>query len=89
MSFSGLQGSLFSDLITMEEQLHYALFPRLLALAERAWHKSPWEELADKDKREEARKEDWLKFTNTLGNIELPRLDKYDIYYRVPPPGLV
>jgi len=35
----GMQGQLFSETILSEENFYYMVFPRLLALAERAWHK--------------------------------------------------
>lgn len=35
----GMQGQLFSEEIRKTEHLEYMVFPRLLALAERAWHK--------------------------------------------------
>ena len=71
---SGLEGAMWSELIRTADQMHGMIFPRLLALAERAWHKA-----SDFD-------EDWVKFVNTLGYRELARLDKMGVAYRVPPP---
>ncbi|PIW59077.1 family 20 glycosylhydrolase [Shewanella sp. CG12_big_fil_rev_8_21_14_0_65_47_15] len=42
-SFYGLQGHLWSEMVQSDEQAEYMLFPRMIALAERAWHKAPWE----------------------------------------------
>ncbi|VEF26803.1 N,N'-diacetylchitobiase precursor [Shewanella baltica] len=42
-SFYGLQGHLWSEMVQSDEQAEYMLFPRMVALAERAWHKAPWE----------------------------------------------
>lgn len=63
------------------------IFPRMLALAERAWHKASWETIKDKGERNAARTKDWESFSNGLGHKELKRLDKVGIKYRVPPPG--
>ncbi|MCT7945018.1 carbohydate-binding domain-containing protein [Shewanella sp. SP1W3] len=41
--FYGLQGHLWSEMVQSDEQAEYMLFPRMVALAERAWHKAPWE----------------------------------------------
>ena len=38
-----MQGHLWSETVRKSEQLDDMIFPRLLALAERAWHKSSWE----------------------------------------------
>ena len=67
--------------------MHYSLFPKLLAVAERAWHKATWEDETDKTKRDKAKKEDWDKFRAILGHKELPRLEKRNLSYRLPPPG--
>ena len=78
---------MFSKLIRTEEHMHTALFPRLLAVAERAWHKSSWENIHDKEDRETKKRSDWKRFASKLGHHELPRLEKYNISYRIPPPG--
>ncbi len=41
--FYGLQGHLWSEMVQSDEQAEYMLFPRMVALAERAWHRAPWE----------------------------------------------
>jgi hexosaminidase len=82
-----MQAQLWSETLRTREETHYLLFPRLLALAERAWHKAPWESVTAKAAREEQKRSDWMTFANTLGHKELARLDKYGIAYRVPLPG--
>ena len=62
------------------------LFPRLLALAERSWHKASWESIVDKTDRGRESVKDWERFDNTLAYRELGRLDKMGVAYRVPPP---
>ena len=64
-------------------------FPRVLALAERAWHKAPWEYIENPDERKLRQQHDWQSFVKTLGDKELPRLEKLSIRYRVPIPGAV
>ena len=74
LSLPGLEGALWGELIRTADQMHGMIFPRLLALAERAWNKAS------------DFKEDWVKFVNTLGYRELGRLDRMGVTYRVPPP---
>ena len=69
------------------DTLDFMIFPRLLALAERAWHKAEWEGLTNLDGHEKVLLEDWTGFANTLGYKELRRLDDIGIMYRVPLPG--
>lgn len=63
------------------------LFPRLLAVAERAWHKAAWEDIAVAENRNPVKNGDWERFANTLGYRELGRLDKIGVAYRVPTPA--
>ena len=67
--------------------MYSMLFPRLLALAERAWHKASWESIPNTDERDRERADDWIKFANTMTHRELGRLDKMGVAYRVTPPG--
>ena len=83
-----MAGALWSETVRTPEQLHSMIFPRILALAERAWHKASWETEKDLVKRKSLKKKDWEEFANTLGYKELARLDKMNINYRVPPPGV-
>lgn len=78
---------MWSETVRTSEQLHNMIFPRIIALAERAWHKSDWEDIQDKDERNIKIKEEWEKFANTLGYKDLGILDDMGIKYRVPPPG--
>ena len=45
-----MQAQLWTETVRTTEQLHEMLFPRLLAVAERAWHKAPWESVIDEHK---------------------------------------
>lgn len=82
----GIQGQLWGENAISRARMEYLTFPKLLGLAERAWAASPaWAEEADRDAEEAA----WNAFANTLGQREMPRMDQFDIGYRLPPPGAV
>ena len=68
------------------QQFYEMIFPRLIALAERAWHCAAWEGQSV-DKRGKAQEKDWLEFACTLGHKELRRLETEGIPYHIPPPG--
>ncbi|GFR89138.1 beta-hexosaminidase, partial [Elysia marginata] len=85
----GMEAILFGELITSVEILDFMLLPRLLAVAERAWHEAKWEELPVGSERKSQLLADWNKFTNTLAYRELPRLDRLGFKYRIPPPGAI
>ncbi|KAH3867023.1 hypothetical protein DPMN_030148 [Dreissena polymorpha] len=61
--------------------MDYMIFPRILALAERAWHKAPFEETGVSSQS------DWLTFAKALGEKEFRRLEANGVQYRIPPPG--
>jgi len=84
---SGMQAQLWSELIASPADLEYMLFPRLLAFAERSWHKADWEQQPAGQDAESQRHEDWTRFANVLGHRELSRLDSKHIKYRIPLPG--
>ena len=79
---------MWGETIRSADHLQYMAFPRVIALAERAWHKASWEYIQDPDDRQSARDVDWKSFAKTLGEKELLRLDKMGVHYRVPPPGV-
>lgn len=83
-AIKGIQCHIWSELVRDERKLEYMLFPRLLAIAERGWHKGTWEDSAGSEELEK----DWCNFANTIGYKELRRLDEMGISFRIPPPGL-
>jgi len=98
--FAGVQGQVWSETILTDGMLEYMVFPRLLALAERAWHKAEWEVPYDysgaiysqdtdrfTDSMRAARDRDWARFAAILSEKELPKLDRAGIAYRVPTVG--
>ncbi|KKK98596.1 hypothetical protein LCGC14_2641160, partial [marine sediment metagenome] len=75
----------------------YMLYPRLLALAERAWHKAPWELEYNKkgvkyDQNSEhfntnlkqQRAADWQRFAALVGFKEFAKLEQAGRFYRLP-----
>ncbi len=88
----GIQAQLFSENVRNTGILEYLLYPKLLALAERAWAQNPsWATELDKSKSEILYNKDWSVFVNVLGKKELPRLDSYSggYVYRIPPVGAI
>ncbi|GMG86743.1 beta-N-acetylhexosaminidase [Biformimicrobium ophioploci] len=92
----GMQGQLWSEVVRTDARAEYMVFPRLLALAERAWHRAPWEldyvqgrsfsastEFVDRA----ALEKDWQSFASALAKRELYKLDLAGVAYRVPVPG--
>lgn len=88
----GIQGQAWGEIMRTEAQFEYMVYPRLLALAERAWHRADWElpyregeryklgETDKVDKRALAR--DWQGFASLVDQRELPKLARAGIRYR-------
>jgi hexosaminidase len=88
----GIQGQLWTENTKSAEMAEYLVFPRLLAVAERAWAQDPaWAQVSDATKRNQLLLQSWNEFSNRIGQRELPRLDYLanGIGYRLPPPGIV
>src|SRR5262249_14115793 len=88
----GIQGELWSENLRSAEDLEYMAFPRVIALAERAWAKSPqWSDVDDSATRDSEFQNAWNRFANRLGQRELPRLDYLagGVKYRLPLPGAI
>lgn len=98
----GIQGQLWSETQRTDRQKSYMVFPRLLALAERAWYRGAWEPdydhqgaLYNKDSGvfteadKTLRNQAFNRFANTLSQKELLKLDAQQIFYRIPSPGAV
>ncbi|ALU43248.1 family 20 glycosylhydrolase [Pseudoalteromonas rubra] len=80
----GIQGQVWSETIRTEAQVQAMVFPRLLAMAERAWHKADWEGKRI-DKKRFA--QDWRGFSAALALKELTKLDKAGVNVNLPVPG--
>lgn len=94
----GMQAQLWTEFVHSPRQVEYMLFPRLVAYAERAWHRASWEipyagptsgiavpgNVTDIIRQ---RDRDWSSFAFAMSKKILPELDDDDIAYRIPPPG--
>ncbi|MFC3094464.1 family 20 glycosylhydrolase [Alteromonas sediminis] len=100
-SFAGIQAQLWSESLRHETQAEYMLFPRLVAVAERAWHKANWalpyqpgEAYTARgnqfsEQRKAAQLKDWQAFLYVLTHKIIPRLEADEVFYRLPPAGAV
>lgn len=98
--FAGIQGQLWSEMVRRDDQAEYMIFPRLAALAERAWHRADWEPPYDSegrlygpntrhfsDEMRQRRDRDWARFARVLAAKQLPKWDRARIAYRIPTVG--
>ncbi len=98
--FLGIQGQLWSESVRTDNMVEHKVFPRLLALAERAWHLPDWavqynyqgatySQSSNIFTKEMAAKRDrqWRIFANTLGEKEFTKLELAGIDYRLPTVG--
>ncbi len=92
---TGIQGQLWSETIRTDSQVDYMLFPRLLALAERAWTPAEWTpayqpgaSYAWQDPRVgfASLQAGWKNFAGRVA-AQFPLLDRLGVAYRVAPPG--
>ncbi|WP_331352781.1 family 20 glycosylhydrolase [Cellvibrio sp. UBA7671] len=80
----GMQGQVWTETIRTGAQMEQMIYPRLIPLAERAWHKAPWE--GDRPDAA-ARTADWAAFAVQLSVKELPKLAALGGDFYLPPPG--
>ncbi|QUM76542.1 carbohydate-binding domain-containing protein [Moritella sp. 24] len=95
--YNGISGQLWSEVVRTDSQFEYMVFPRILPLAERAWHKASWELDYVKDREfkggetsfvdTKLQQAEWVQFANILGQRELAKIDQTGIQYRLPVPG--
>jgi hexosaminidase len=87
----GLEGPQWGETMRTDDQVDYMVFPRMLALAERAWHRGAWEPADGNDVAAPidlaGLAADWERFANALGHKELAKLGKSGIAYRIEVPG--
>jgi hexosaminidase len=97
---AGIQGQIWSETIRSEDQAEYMLYPRMIAMAERAWHHADWSvpynyqgEKFNKDSAvftnelKDKRDKQWQSFSNNIAQKELIKLDKLGVFYRIPTVG--
>ncbi len=94
-AIAGIQAQLWSETVRRDSQVDYMLFPRLLALAERAWSKPEWEPAYVAGARYtpgDARVDraglltGWRDFAGRMG-VQMRMLDRAGVTYRLAPPG--
>jgi len=86
----GIEGLLWSETLKSQDMLEWYAFPKVIAMAERAWAQTPaWSKIENKEKRITELNKSWNVFANALGQRELPRLDYINggINYMIPTPG--
>ena len=93
----GLSAQIWTENIRTDDKMTYMAYPRLLSVAERAWHKADWETNYQKDRQfqqgethyvdQQKLFNDWNQFANLIGQRELAKLDAASINYRLPVPG--
>ena len=92
---TGMQGQLWSEVVRTPQIADYMLFPRTLAVAERAWHRAAWEPPYVPGKAyahddgsidKPALQRDWQDFQARVA-AQLPALDQAGVKYRLPMPG--
>jgi len=101
-TFLGIQGQLWSENTRSDEIAEHKVFPRLLALAERAWHLPKWAvpynyqgaKYSQKTQTftaemKKMRDENWRVFANVLGKKEFTKLELAAVDYRLPTVGAV
>ncbi len=97
---TGIQGQLWTETTRSVDMAQYKIYPRLFALAERAWHKPRWEPAYRheggtynqhtnyfSDEQKQARDRQWHQFADTIAKNEMPKLDLLKIPYRIPTVG--
>jgi hexosaminidase len=94
-TIAGAQANLWSETVRSDSLVDYMLFPRLIALAERAWHKAAWEPAyrpgtsyshGDGKVDTAALNADWSSFASRMP-AQLKQLEAAGIFYRIAPPG--
>ncbi|ACY85446.1 beta-N-acetylhexosaminidase [Edwardsiella piscicida] len=93
----GLSAQLWSEVVRTDEMMEYKIYPRIMAVAERAWHQAGWEQPYQAGREykggethlvdQQALLQDWQRFANLMGQRELAKMDKSGVAYRVPQPG--
>src|SRR5690606_35707824 len=88
----GLEAQLWGETIKGAEMMEYYMLPKLLGFAESAWaDERPWETMEEVGERENAIRQGWNVFANTVAEKELPKMAIVNggYGYRLPPPGAI
>jgi len=98
--FLGLQAQLWSENTRTDNVAQYKIFPRLFAVAERAWHLADWavpynyqgakytkDSGVFTEDNKLKRDQQWAIFANAIGQKALPKLENDKMFYRLPTVG--
>ena len=94
-SIAGMQAQVWSETVRSDAQVDYMLFPRVLAFAERAWHRAGWEPayragasytFGDNAVNITELRKDWSAFSAKMP-AHLAHLERSGVAYRLSPPG--
>lgn len=84
----GIQGALWAETLKSPQDTEYLLYPKMLALAERAWSSSDIKK-GDSEKTIMTRLDkEWNIFANAVGQREMNRLTSWGRHFRIPPVGI-
>ncbi|QOL25528.1 carbohydate-binding domain-containing protein [Thalassotalea sp. LPB0316] len=100
VKFYGVQGQLWTENTRSDDMAEHKIFPRLLALAERAWYKPKWavdynyqgakysqQSNVFSTQHQALRDQQWQRFSQVIGSKELAKVEAADIAYRLPTVG--
>ncbi|ROQ30701.1 family 20 glycosylhydrolase [Gallaecimonas pentaromativorans] len=85
-NIKGIQAQLWSETVRSPAQAWYRLLPRLAIMADKAWHKAPWEAL-EGDARQQGEAAGYAQLSATISRHWLARWDKKALPYRIGPVG--
>lgn len=93
----GIQGQAWAEIMRTDQQFEYMVYPRLLALAERAWHRAEWERPYQEGERyklgetdlvdKAALAADWHGFISVIEQRERTKLERAGVALRTRPAG--
>jgi len=89
----GVEAALWSELLRTAGRVDAQLWPRMLAISERAWHKAAWEQALETHsdghplRNNKDAKLDLAHFMMLIGSKELRRLEAAEVEYYLPRPG--
>lgn len=87
----GVSGQIWTETVKSPDMLEYYLFPKMLGYVERAWGGDPdWSTATSESEMKKQRLQEWNRFANTVGQKEIPRLEKMfgGFNHRIPKPGI-
>lgn len=82
----GVQGQLWAETVRDFDMVTYYTFPRIVALAERAWNAKPsWQGIG---KLSEEYRDILVEFNHKVASYEMPRIKSFGVNFRIDQPGV-